>query len=71
MPWPLLKTSDGQGAVPPTEGAAGALGIGINAGNPASPAGSTVRLLQMMWFRSNTNYNNPRGLDPVIFAPAP
>jgi hypothetical protein len=66
----MLKKSDGQGVAPPAEGSPAALAIGINAADPNSNPQSTVRLLQLMWPMSNTNYLNPRGLHPVVFAAA-
>lgn len=68
VPWAMLLRSTGAGTMPPTPGSLGAIGIAINAADPASPANDTRRLFQLSWPMSHTNDTDPSYLQPAIFA---
>jgi hypothetical protein len=67
VPWSLLKKSDGQGIAAPGAEALGAIGIGINAADPAGDRDNTSLKLGLSWPMSDTNGEDPSYLQPVVF----
>jgi hypothetical protein len=67
VPWSMLLRASGQGTMPPADESLGAIGIAINAADPASDRASTLRKLQLSWPMSDTNYVDPSNLQPAVF----
>lgn len=70
VPWSMLLRAGGAGTMPPAPDSLGALGIAINAADPAGDRANTERRLQLSWPMSDTNYTDPSYLQPAIFAAA-
>lgn len=70
VPWSMLLNSAGAGTTPPAAGSLGAIGIAINAADPASDPANTRRQLQLSWPMSDTNDTDPSYLQPAVFAGA-
>jgi hypothetical protein len=67
VPWSMLLRSSGVGTMPPSPESPGAIGIAINAADPASDRANTARQFQLSWPMSDTNYTDPSYLQPAIF----
>jgi hypothetical protein len=64
----MLPRGSGGGTMPPAIDSLGAIGIAINAADPASDPANTQRQLQLSWPMSDTNYTDPSYLQPAFFS---